>query len=183
MKHPRRSVPRGSTLPRLTPEREHELRTAVTGMTYGSQKKIAAQLGLSPTALRHWRKKFGLPSFTQADRLAWINAGNFPKSGPRHNPRLIPRITGVPRENLRMHGDMKDEFMIQRLKALEEEDDERRKKLLKRAKGGEVAALILLYELFCRLRLPLVEEQLTPEVRERLPWIARANGNREEVAA
>lgn len=183
MRLPRRYVPRSSTLPRLTPEREHELRAAVTGMTYGNQKKIAAQLGLSPTALRYWRTQFGLPLFTRADRSAWLKGGNLPKSGARHTPHLIPKRVGVPPESVRLHGDMKDEFMIQRLKALEEEDEKRRKRLLARARQGEVAALILLYEQFCRLRLPLVENSLPQAVREKLPWIAKTNGKREEVAA
>ncbi len=171
MKRPRRIVQRSSTLPRLTPERERELRTALDGLAYGNQKTIAAKLGMSPTSLRYWKKMFGMPLFTAADRSAYLATHGQNRPVMIRGTKRVPKVTGVPMGDVRLHGDERDEVMKARLRTLEENEIVQRQDLLRRGWGGDVDALLTLYAKYNKCRLIQVEGRLSLQERTRLPWL------------
>ena len=166
------------------PELEARIRTALSTPSYGSLDVVAAGLSMTVPMLKYWRRKFGLPIFTQEDRRHWIQTTGFEKT---HQTRKFQRRRfkkeGVPLTHGYDQGNGRDLVMLNRLRDLANQEEIDRIDTLRKAQTGNVGALILLHEKYLRIRLPLVEQRLSPEVRASLPWIRKAGGGTSHAAA
>jgi muconolactone delta-isomerase len=68
---------------------------------------------------------------------------------------------------------------LARMEQQRAEEKRRRQALEAEARQGSVEALQVLFGRYRRYRLPMVEAQLPPEQRARLPWLKK-DGNGEE---
>jgi hypothetical protein len=147
------------------------LRTA----RFGQMRELSVEFGLTVNRLHYLRYKLLGMKFSPEDRRLWLHAQRqIQKAPPKRN--LIPKREGIAREDHLGDWTAQEQDALDRLGEEEETERRIRPELLAQAKAGSIGALLRLKERY-RLRLPLVEDSLSPEERALLPWLGKDNGD------
>jgi hypothetical protein len=130
----------------------------------GEIKEIAKLTGVHEEKLRTMRQRMGL-AFSKEERASYMQGRFIPPA--TRQPR---RVEGV-KQDIRWFTD-EDQKKIRKLsfQAFVVEP-QHRGGLIRRARAGDIQALVDLHEQYFHCRLPLVEDRLSPEDRQQLPWL------------
>jgi hypothetical protein len=156
----------------LPPDVQQKIVEEIRLAKYGEMEAIGVRYGITKARIYYYRKLAGI-TFTSSERSAYLKTR--PKPGRPKRDYQIRKQVGFAIPTRYLDLGPADVAALRRLGyRLNVEEPLKLSQLQARAWAGDLEAFRILYQNYSKLRLPLAENQLTPEQRRELPWLAEA---------